>query len=309
MNVHRTATPMVFLVDNQLIVQRFISAQIELRISGTRGKHLSQTGFPWSEHLAGEAAQALQSLRIHQVPLTEGCEARLMPDAECGGLAIIIDRSRRQANDTALDGTRQMLSAARHQFVNSLQLMRSVIRRSSYSAQNVETYSQQLEGRLDALSRVLSTLIRDPSADFSLSILIYEALEEHRLMQWSGCPEMDGPAIRISATAAPTMALLFHELASNGIQHGLLGAESEECLSITWRVEDELLRIFWMERGCHFQPGVPGFGMWVMDDVVAYELNGIVRRNATTGGFCIQIDVPMDRIGAIETRQDQRTDV
>lgn len=276
--------PMVLLLDRDLILRRLVSPGADPRIEGIAGRPLAQIDLPWNARLAQEAALVRRSGEMREIPLEGGLGARLVPDAQGEGVAILIDR----ATDRR-DSPEGALSAARHQFINSLQLMRAVIRRSAEGASDVETYSQQLEGRLDALSRILGTLIRDPGARFALSGLIYDALEEQGLSCWPGCPRITGPDIRIPGRPAQTLALLFHELASDAVQHGVLDADHCENLTVTWQHDADTLRIHWTEHDRHQPPGTP---VLAMDEVMAYDLDGNVRRETRANGLTVTIELP-----------------
>lgn len=297
METTAAAPPIVLVLDEGLIVKDlFIAAGGEAMRAGI-SRHLAEIDLPQSATLAEQASLVSQDHRARDIALTDdGLRARIMPRNHGAGLAIVIDDVLATPSPQPDDSTEAALAAARHRFVNSLQLVRSVVRRSAEIADDPQTCSFQLEGRLDALNRVVSALIRDPHARFPLSTLIFDALEEQGLSQWTGCADIDGPDIRFSGETAQSLALLFHELAANGVLHGNLGPGNGSSLTIGWQVLQEDLRIDWVERGHHFHPGRPGFGMWVMDEMVPYELDGKVTREAVGDTFRIRITLPITRL-------------
>jgi two-component sensor histidine kinase len=60
--------------------------------------------------------------------------------------------------------------------------------------------------------------------------------------------EIRGPALRLNANAATTIALVLHELATNASKYGSLSGPSGR-LSISWRVEGAVFLADWVEEG------------------------------------------------------------
>ncbi len=55
----------------------------------------------------------------------------------------------------------------RHKVRNTLSMLRAIIRRSAETSDSLETYVAHLDGRLDALARVLNALMRSVKLTFS----------------------------------------------------------------------------------------------------------------------------------------------
>ena len=184
---------------------------------------------------------------------------------------------------------------ARRQLRNGLQLMRSIIRRSAERARNVNDYSIRLVARMDAIAPAMARMIAAPEAGTGLSAIVYEALDAQDIGIWNGTCTVAGPDLQIAGRAGLTLALLFHELAMNAAEHGVLTGETG-ALAVTWRLDGDMLAIDWIESGAGFLPGLPGFGMLMMDEVLSYDLDAGVTRHAAAQTYRVTLVIPLDRL-------------
>lgn len=115
------------------------------------------------------------------------------------------------------------LHEVRRKMRNSLALGRSIIRRSAEGADDVDSYALHLEGRLDVINRILSAVLGDPGARFDLRQLIADELHEQHVIGGHHACSLQGPEVALDPSAAEVLALLFHELVTNSIEHGALG--------------------------------------------------------------------------------------
>src|SRR4029450_12824663 len=71
-----------------------------------------------------------------------------------------------------------------------------------------------------------------------------------------------GPSVPLGEHATNSMALFFHELATNSVKYGALGKEAG-MVEIGWHVKDDKLEMIWREKGGPRVAGIPsaqGFG-------------------------------------------------
>src|SRR5262249_57048878 len=105
---------------------------------------------------------------------------------------------------------------------------------------------EALDGRIQAISRAHGLLRRSAWTGESLGELASESLSPFRA---SGNIELSGAPVRIVPELAQSMALIFHELATNAVKHGAL-SKPQGRVSVCWmRPSPGQLRFVWQETG------------------------------------------------------------
>lgn len=109
---------------------------------------------------------------------------------------------------------------------------------------------------------------------------------------------MGGDDVRLQPKAALSLAMVFHELATNAAKHGALSTDAGR-VSITWQVEPSSegsrMRLLWKESGGPpvTPPGRKGFGSRLIERGLAQELNGEVGLVYDPTGVSCQIAMPL----------------
>ena len=167
----------------------------------------------------------------------------------------------------------------RHQTRNTLAMVRDVIRRSAETSDGVEDYAAHLEGRLDAVLRIQTTIANRLLDGVGLHTLLADELMVHAINRRDEL-SIDGPDILLTPTAASALALAFHELSTNAVKFGPLGSSGSR-LSVTWSVAtgdhgQPWLSFHWVESGKKLlaAPARRGFGSEVIEHAVPYQLDG-----------------------------------
>jgi len=184
-----------------------------------------------------------------------------------------------------------------HRLRNILALLRSIIRRSRETADSAEHFALHLEARIGALARMQGTLAAIGKADVELEDLIRTELsacavaEQRYLLQ--------GPAVRLHAKGAESVGLAVHELATNSLKFGALGASSGS-LAVKWTVIGDpvpRLRIRWVESGVNIVTVAPrrrGFGQELIECTLPYELGARTRLTFNPGGVLCEMEIPLE---------------
>lgn len=190
---------------------------------------------------------------------------------------------------------RALMGELQHRVRNNLAVIRSIVRRGVRSAEGVEDYAAQLEGRIGALARVQSAAARATGHGLDLEGLLRDELQ-------AACASeaqlaISGPALRLPLRPAEMMALAFHELTTNALQHGALAAAGGR-IEVAWTLEaDEppLLRLRWRESavGATDLRGPDGFGTELLERVLPYNLGARTRLDRGPGGFSCEIELPL----------------
>lgn len=192
-----------------------------------------------------------------------------------------------------------LLGELQHRVRNSLAVIRSIARRTAETSDSVEQLSMHLEGRLDAFARIQSAFTSNPTGGLDLQTIVIDELMAH--IVWEGeHSHVEGPAIRLQPKAGETLALAFHELASNAVEHGALTVP-HGMVRVSWRVEagnggQDQLVIGWDED----RPGSPlslpthrGFGTDLLECTLAYELDAETSLDFRPSGLFCTIAMPL----------------
>jgi PAS domain S-box-containing protein len=156
------------------------------------------------------------------------------------------------------------------------------------------------EKRILALGKAHSLLGRENWDAVSLRDVIGQILRPFGFNERSaGRIGVDGADVRLQSKAALTLAMVFHELATNASKHGALSAGASGRIAISWRVQPlaggASVRLEWRESGG--PPVAPrrrkGFGSRLIEGGLAKDLGGEVRLNYETAGVVCQIDMPV----------------
>ncbi|MFL6599698.1 MAG: HWE histidine kinase domain-containing protein [Steroidobacteraceae bacterium] len=180
----------------------------------------------------------------------------------------------------------------RRQIRGLLAMIRAIVRRTARAEQSVEEYAALLEGRLGALARVQDMLMRVPDAGADLM----EVATAEFLAQ--GVPEeridVAGPPVPLSGTVAGSLALALHELTTNAIRFGALGAAHGR-VSLAWNENerDGFVRLEWRETGVPVLLAAPrnhGFGVELLEHTLPYQLGARTSVEFAPGGLACVIE-------------------
>lgn len=187
----------------------------------------------------------------------------------------------------------------RHQMRNTLAMLRAIIRRSAESSESVETYAAHLDGRLDAVARVLNALMRNLPEGVSLHSLVADELLAH-LAREGEQVTISGPSLRLRPGAAEVFAMAIHELAVNAVEHGALTVP-QGGIDISWTLTASdgaapTLTLVWTESGLEALPPEParrGFGTEVLERSLRYELKADTELAFAPEGLRCTIRLPL----------------
>lgn len=192
----------------------------------------------------------------------------------------------------------------RHHMSNSYALLRSIIRWSADGATSLDSYVWHLEGRIDAVARILSAVLNQPGIRFDLRQLIAQELHDQRASDGPHAWSLEGPPVIVGAAAAEVLALLFHELVTNSVEHGALGLAEGGELRVAWRIDEAqdgpLVRLDWVERGAPAMRMRDGFGTRVLDGVLRHQLEATAIRELGPEGVRIALMLPMRNLASAD---------
>jgi PAS domain S-box-containing protein len=158
------------------------------------------------------------------------------------------------------------------------------------------------EGRVLALSRAQSLLGRKNWDDVRLLDVIEKILEPFGLQDSQAARfSIRGDTVRLQPKASLSLAMVFHELATNSERYGALSDEVAGQVDICWQTEatpaGERMRLRWQESGGPpvTPPSHKGFGSRLIEGGLAQELDGEVHLEYKPEGLLCQIVMLLPR--------------
>ena len=190
-----------------------------------------------------------------------------------------------------------LLAELQHRVRNIMAMIRAIVGRTAETSDSVETFASHLTGRLNSMARTQVLLTRSVEAAVDVENMILNELKAQGASdkQFS----VEGPEVRLSAKAAEVLTLAIHELATNAIKYGALGAPAGQ-VEVRWDIRSEnetpWLRLTWTESGVQVAGVAPrreGLGTELIRIRVPYELKGRGEHHIRPGGVTCTIDFPL----------------
>lgn len=142
---------------------------------------------------------------------------------------------------------------------------------------------------------------RDPATGVDLRQLVTDELLAYGGKLDGQVTRIDGPAIALGPKPAELIGLAVHELTNNALKYGALAA-ADGRVAVTWSIVPDdsaaQLRLEWQESGVRIaeQPTRRGFGTELLQDRVAYELEGVTTLEFGPNGLNCTMLVPLHRL-------------
>jgi PAS domain S-box-containing protein len=168
---------------------------------------------------------------------------------------------------------------------------------SSSSAEFVTT----LDGRIKAMATTHELLRYCQWQGVPLGELVRRELAPYAT---AGNTWIEGPDVVLRAEAGQTLAMVFHELATNAARFGAISASAGR-VSVHWSLmrnghAESWLDIQWEESGGPrvVPPTRSGFGYCVVRELIPYELGGSVDLRHPPEGVCAKLQIPATWLSA-----------
>jgi len=181
---------------------------------------------------------------------------------------------------------------AEHRTKNILSIVLATVRLSH--SDTSDDLKQRIEGRINALAKVHGLFAQSRWTGAELHTLVTQELLPYR-GETEARVRIDGPPVMLEPNTARTIAISFHELATNAAKYGSLSA-ADGRVEITWsQTADGRLSLRWIEAGgpTVTPPTRRGFGTRVMENIIAGQLRGEVRFDWRDEGLTCEIILPL----------------
>lgn len=181
-----------------------------------------------------------------------------------------------------------------HRVKNTLANVLSIVALTKRRADSLDEFTEQLEGRIRALSATHDLLTQSQWGSTPIRSVVEAELAPYS-RDFGTMIQLNGPPIELAPNDALLLGLAIHELATNAGKYGAL-SQPGGMLSIEWhRLGESLARISWSEEG-----GPPvssetprGFGMELLERIVANELRNPVEMHFDPEGVHCTLTVPV----------------
>src|SRR3954452_12205372 len=188
-----------------------------------------------------------------------------------------------------------------HRVKNLLTIATALTQITSRSAATKEDMAHELTSRLIALGRAQDLVRPGPghsSAATLLGDLISVLLAPYDEKGASVRIRVSVPKMNVGERSSTTLALVFHELATNSAKYGSLSVSSGT-LDVSCNAKDDEVVVMWTERGGPpvSAPGsVKGFGSKLVDRSMAAQLGGTIAYEWSAEGVVASLRMSKDRM-------------
>jgi PAS domain S-box-containing protein len=180
-----------------------------------------------------------------------------------------------------------------HRIGNLFALAAGLVSLAARDAPDVASLRTALHGRLKALHDAHTLIRRHDGASASLSELLRALLvpyDDH-----DGRIAITGDDLPVGYSAMTSIALIFHELATNAVKYGALRCRDGR-LRLELSRAGALFRIRWLEEASCAPPAAgqgTGFGSKLFTSIIEGQLRGRVTRSVSESGLVVELELPV----------------
>ena len=251
--------------------------------------------------LAGEANAVIRQRYDIARPASQGGGLKTtiwtthhVPVHDSAGVVIgMLQRALDVSSEVEAEETRDaVLREFDHRMKNLLAKVAAICELTAREENELGTYVEKLRQRLGALARTQSVLLQ-ASHEASMADLLRAELSPFG--EAGEAASISGPPVLLSGSAAQTLGMAFHELATNAAKYGAL-SRAGAAIRIGWAVvpDDGILTLDWEESGfAAAQPDSRGFGTKIIERLVPMETGGKVERWFDSDGHRVRFTLPL----------------
>jgi PAS domain S-box-containing protein len=192
---------------------------------------------------------------------------------------------------------RLMINELNHRVKNTLATVQSMAAQTMRGETDLDGAYRKFTLRLMGLAEVHDVLTRERWHGAALQEVAERALKPFA-SQATGQVMIRGPQVWLQPGAALTMALVFHELATNAVKYGALSVEKGR-VNLKWTLDGptERLRMEWAEtRGpAVAKPTHKGFGSRLIERGLKGELRGHAELSYAPSGLVCTMDARLPK--------------
>jgi two-component sensor histidine kinase len=194
-----------------------------------------------------------------------------------------------------------LISELDHRVKNVLAIVSAVASRTQETSSSMTDFVAALDGRIKSMATTHELLSYRRWQGIPLAELVRRELAPYAT---ASNTRIDGPSVVLSAEAGQTLAMVFHELATNAAKYGAISTVSGR-VSVRWSFRrnghaESWLCIDWEESGGPnvVLPTRSGYGTSVVRELVPYELGGTVDLMHLPEGVRAKLEIPAHWLSA-----------
>jgi two-component sensor histidine kinase len=190
-----------------------------------------------------------------------------------------------------------------HRLKNLLTVATALTQITSRSAATKEDMAHELTSRLIALGRAQDLVRPMPGRRNDATLLgdlISVLLAPYDEKGASVRIRVSVPKMNVGERSSTTLALVFHELATNSAKYGSLSVASGT-LDVSCNAKDDEVVVMWTERGgpaVSAAASITGFGSNLIQRSMAAQLGGAIAFDWTEEGVVVTLRMSKDRIAS-----------
>jgi PAS domain S-box-containing protein len=192
-----------------------------------------------------------------------------------------------------------LVSELNHRVKNTLATVQSLAAQTARRARSPRTFQERFESRLIALSNAHDQLTLRNWQDADLREVVRSAISPY-LSAGQDQVTLRGEDVMLRPRAALSLAMVFHELATNAAKYGALSAPAGT-ITLAWQLSGpDTMQIDWHEQGGPpvGEPKRRGFGTRFIEGSIASELKGRTRLSFEPDGLRCTIELPASEVFA-----------
>jgi two-component sensor histidine kinase len=192
-----------------------------------------------------------------------------------------------------------LVNELNHRTQNTLVAVLAIAAQTLRRETDAKAY-QNFEGRVLALSRAHTLLGRSNWSGARLHDVAEQILQPFsRPNGLKSAFEITGDEVILNPKTAISLAMVFHELATNAVNHGALSGSNGGHICLKWTLtakqSAKRLHVAWQESGgpAVERGGRRGFGSRLIEGGLAQELDGEVQYTLSASGVRFEINMPV----------------
>lgn len=181
-----------------------------------------------------------------------------------------------------------------HRIANIFTVVNSLVRMAARFEPANKVFAEKLESRLQSLHRAHAFVAKKEVGEGGLKSLLSRLLEPYQGSQGQRVV-IEGNDAMVGPNAATSLALVFHELATNAVKYGALSAENG-AVRISLVADQACLHLTWQESGGPLvvePPVSSGFGSVLVERAARSQLGATMAYNWGSDGLEVTIKVKL----------------
>ena len=188
---------------------------------------------------------------------------------------------------TAEEGLRKLaVNELAHRLRNKIATIRALV---TFQLRDQPELRDKIARRLETLAATDQLIMDAQGRGANLREIIRTELEPYEASRTTS----DGPDVFLEPKLALTMALVFHELATNAAKYGALSNATGRVL-VSWSVMDDRVRLEWREKDGPTvgEPSREGFGTKLINSALR-SFSGAAEAEFQSAGLVVSLGVPL----------------